>query len=87
MRAPRVQILSISCRFWENLANSYVGAPLGSWRPLLGEILDPPLTVGHIALGIYIQKKIMPSRDVAKLHLGKVGCRNYHYEMNRNTCF
>ena len=25
------------------LAKSYVGAPLGSWRPLLGEILDPPL--------------------------------------------
>ena len=29
--------------FWENLAKSYVGAPLGSWCPLLGEILDPPL--------------------------------------------
>ena len=38
-----VQILSISCSFWENLANSYVGPPLGSLRPLLGEILDPPL--------------------------------------------
>ena len=38
------QILSISCSFWENLAKSYVGAPPpGSWRPLLGEILDPPL--------------------------------------------
>ena len=24
---------------------SYVGTPLGSWRPLLGEILDPPLLV------------------------------------------
>ena len=43
-RAPwGVQILSISCSFWEILANSYVGAPLGSWRPLLREILDPPL--------------------------------------------
>ena len=43
-RAPPVQILSISCSFWEILAKSYVGAPLlGSWRPLLGEILDPPL--------------------------------------------
>ena len=41
---PGVQILSISCSFWENLAKSYVGAPpLKSWRPLLGEILDPPL--------------------------------------------
>ena len=27
--APRVQILSISCSFWENLAKSYVGAPPG----------------------------------------------------------
>ena len=32
-RAPRAQILSISYSFWENLAKSYVGAPLGSWRP------------------------------------------------------
>ena len=38
-----VQILSISCSFWENLAKSYVGAPLESWRPHLGKILDPPL--------------------------------------------
>ena len=30
---PGVQILSISCSFWENLAKS---------RPHLGEILDPP---------------------------------------------
>ena len=43
-RPPWVQILSISCSFWENLAKSYVGAPPpGSWCPLLGEILDPPL--------------------------------------------
>ena len=41
---PGAQILSISCSFWENLAKSYVGAPPGSWRPLLGEILDPPLS-------------------------------------------
>ena len=34
---------SISCSFWEILAKSYVGAPPGSWRPLLGEILDQPL--------------------------------------------
>ena len=37
-----VQILSVSCSFWEILAKSYVGAPC--WRPHLGEILDPPLT-------------------------------------------
>ena len=43
-RAPLgAQILSISCSFWEILAKSYVGPPLGSWRPLLREILDPPL--------------------------------------------
>ena len=31
MRAPLgVQILSISCSFWENMAKSYVSAPLGS---------------------------------------------------------
>ena len=30
MRAPLgVQILSISCSFWENLVKAYVGAPLG----------------------------------------------------------
>ena len=43
-----VQILSISCNFWENLAKSYVGAPLGSWHPLLGEILDPPLLIHFV---------------------------------------
>ena len=42
---PRgAQILSISCSFWEFLAKSYVGAPLGSSRPHLWEILDPPLS-------------------------------------------
>ena len=29
--------------FWGNLAKLYVGAPPGSWRPLLGEILYPLL--------------------------------------------
>ena len=33
---PGVQILSISCSFWEILAKSYVGAPPGSWRPPRG---------------------------------------------------
>ena len=52
--SPGVQILSISCSFWENSAKSYVGAPLGSWRPLLGDILDPPLLSvmqRHVGLG------------------------------------
>ena len=32
---PGIQILSISCSFWEILAKLYVGAP-GSWRPPRG---------------------------------------------------
>ena len=45
---PGAQILSISCSFWGNMAKSYVGAPPpGSWRPLLGEILDPPFKTPH----------------------------------------
>ena len=43
------QTLSISCGLWENLAKSYVGAPLGSWRPLLGEILDQPLVMTDVS--------------------------------------
>ena len=35
MCPPGVQILSISCSFWENLAKSYVGAPPG-------ELVPPP---------------------------------------------
>ena len=42
------KILSISWSFRENLAKSYVGTPLGSWRPLPGEILDPPLSTAKV---------------------------------------
>ena len=43
---PRgVQILSSSCSYWENLAKSYVGAPLEGWCHHLGEILNPPLHI------------------------------------------
>ena len=50
-RAPRVQILLISCRFWGNLARSYVGGPtLEGWRLHLREILDPPLQFCHCTL-------------------------------------
>ena len=38
-----VQILSISCSFWEISAKSFVGTPTGELAPLLREILDPPL--------------------------------------------
>ena len=34
------QFHAVFGKIWQK---SYVGAPLGSWRPLLGEILDPPL--------------------------------------------
>ena len=34
---PGVQILSISCSFWENSTNSYVGAPLGVGAPSSGK--------------------------------------------------
>ena len=49
---PGFQTLSISCSFREHLAEWYVGAPLpGSWRPHLGEILDPPLLRTHLIKG------------------------------------
>ena len=49
---PQVQILLISCSFWENLAKSYVGVPLEGWRPHLRETLDPPLlSVSHSVHG------------------------------------
>ena len=44
LRGRGVQILSISCSFWENLAKLYVGPlPPASWRSLLGEFMDTPL--------------------------------------------
>ena len=58
---PPVQILSISCSFWEILAKSYVGAPPGSWRPLLGEILDPPLmTFNALSLHFFGSVRMAP---------------------------
>ena len=50
-----VQILSISCSFWEILAKSYVGAP----PPPPGELAPPPrgnprsATDGHVWIAIY----------------------------------
>ena len=34
---PGVQILSISCSFWENLTKSYVGTPQGVGTPSSGK--------------------------------------------------
>ena len=47
---PPAQIPTISCSFWENMAKSYVSAPPESWRPLLWEILDPPLMIVETSL-------------------------------------
>ena len=55
---PGAQILSISCSFWENLAKSCVGAPLEGWRPLLGEILDPPLGMSVEGRGGYVPEEV-----------------------------
>ena len=50
----RVQICSFSCRFWETLAK-IIGWRLhiSGWRPLLWEILDPPLDMWPIVFKIY----------------------------------
>ena len=42
-REGRVPTPGGSFSFRENLTKSYVGAPPESWRPHLGEIVDPPL--------------------------------------------
>ena len=41
---PGAQIFSISC-IGKICQNRMLATPLGSWRPLLGEILDPPLVL------------------------------------------
>ena len=50
----RPKIFSISRSFSQNLAKSYVGAPLEGWRPLRWGIMDPPLQgdLSHGAGGI-----------------------------------
>ena len=40
---PLTKIILISCIFWENPANLYVGVPPEGWRPLQWGILYPPL--------------------------------------------
>ena len=58
-----VQILSISCSFWENLAKSYVGAPPEGWRPHLGEILDPPLRICCLFTSTYFSIYFLSTCD------------------------
>ena len=63
----QTKIFSISCSFSENLAKSYVGAPLESWRPLLWGILDPPLhdvtlNGGHPFLELYLLQPKVSSK-------------------------
>ena len=60
-----VQILSISCSFWENLAKLRVHAPpLEGSRPPLGEILDPSLYV-HNKLRCY---RCQTSKEILVSH-------------------
>ena len=78
VRPPRVQILSISCSLWEILAKSYVGAPW-SWRPLLGEILDPPLiSVKNLFFSLKIKSPFL-SQDIF------TNLWNYHLSWKRRT--
>ena len=46
--SPGVQILSISCSFWENLAKLYVGAPRGLAPPPRGNPGSTRLCAGYI---------------------------------------
>ena len=65
--SPWVQIVSISCSFWENLGKLYVGAhfPEG-WRPHLEEILDARL---HIFLTSDENTSIVPSVAFVKVQV------------------
>ena len=68
---PGVQILSNSCSFWENLAKLYVGTPLGSWCPLLREILDLPLqTIASLKSYKQLMEKMF-SRTITNCTLSK----------------
>ena len=69
------QILSISCSFLGKFGKIVCWHPaLGSWRPLLEEILDPPLTTENItyhkvrmqAVKIPLQSKNVTTRNSRK---------------------
>ena len=63
----------ISCSFWEILIKSYLGAPPERWRPLLGEILDPPLVITNMR-----QLKLSTNSTTLRL-------MNFHIEVNLNA--
>ena len=68
---PGVQILSISCSFWDILAKLYVGAPPpGSWRPLLEEILDPPLYWHNFCRKLHENDKRIALRNPPLVKIG-----------------
>ena len=72
MRAPRVQILSISCISWENLAKLYVG-------------VTPPLRVGAPTVGKswiphYGQSSSRP--DLTRSHLFTMEFENWAVEIH-----
>ena len=78
-----IQILSILCSFQEN----FIGAPVGSWCPLLGEFLDPPLS----GSGLFLCKTIAssPSRPPNLSNLWFSGCSSNLLVdwLSSKTCF
>ena len=50
-------------QFWGNLVKSYAGDPLESWRPHLGEMLDPQhksITLLYYRTGLTFQINFLP---------------------------
>ena len=69
-----VQILSISCSFWENLAKSYVGAPTG-------ELVSPPRgnpgsTTDRGGSQRLIEGGVIKNGDGVATFLWRKGCKN-----------
>ena len=54
-------------QFGENLPKSYVGAPLESWRPHLGEILDPRTGLRSQCRKIHVVPEL-PTHALTHIH-------------------
>ena len=85
---PRVQILSISYGFWEILTKSNVGIPPSpeSWRPNLGENLNPPLLM--LAFCWWTLKKLyeFPVSENIKRKSKKKVIKNLHLLQMCHKC-
>ena len=90
----RTKIFLISCSFSENLANLYSDTSLlEGWRPLLREILDPPLvlhnqrayTKGH---SIYVCSLcVLENGSVSECYTGTCMCmyiQNLSFSQTQN---